>query len=168
MIGAALLAYVILERLAELAISARNTKALRTRGAVEAGAGHYPMMVALHVSWLAAVTTWVGFTHPTANPFFAVAYILVQVLRIWVMASLGRYWTTRIISVPDAPLVVSGPYKFLRHPNYVVVTLEVALLPLVYGAYHIAAVFSVLNAAMLYVRVRTENAALNERRSASS
>ena len=164
MIGEALLVYVIAERLAELVISARNTKALRARGAVEAGAGHYPIMVALHVSWLAAVIAWVGFTQPQANVPFVAAYVLVQVLRIWVMGSLGRYWTTRIISLPDAPLVAGGPYKFLRHPNYVVVTLEVAILPLVYGAYHIAAVFSVLNAMMLFVRIRAENAALTARR----
>ncbi len=164
MIGEALLAYVILERLAELVISSRNTKALKARGAVEAGAGHYLVMVVLHVSWLVAVTSWVGFTHSQANPIFVAAYVLVQLLRIWVMASLGRYWTTRIISLPDAPLVAGGPYKFLRHPNYVVVTLEVAILPLVYGAYPIAVVFSLLNAAMLYVRIRAENAALSARR----
>lgn len=164
MIGKALLAYVILERLAELVIAARNTKALRARGAVEAGAGHYPVMVALHLSWTFAVLGWFVLKQPDANRFFVSAYMLVQVLRIWVMASLGRYWTTRIISVPDAPLIVSGPYRFMPHPNYVVVTLEVALLPLVFGAYHIAAVFTVLNAAMLYVRIGAENAALKARR----
>lgn len=164
MIGQALLACVIIERLAELLIAARNTKALKARGAIETGASHYPVMVALHVSFLAAVIAWVALTQPPVNPFFAVAYVLVQVLRLWVMGSLGRYWTTRIISLPDAPLVISGPYKFMRHPNYVVVTLEVALLPLVFGAYPIAAVFSVLNAAMLYVRIRAENTALSARR----
>ena len=92
-----------------------------------------------------------------------IAYVLLQGLRFWVMGTLGPYWTTRIITLPDTPLITGGPYRFLRHPNYVVVTLEVALLPLVFGAWHIAAVFTVLNALMLRTRIRAENAALRGR-----
>ena len=161
---AALLAYVVIERLLELVISRRNTHRLMAEGAEEIGADHYPFMVAMHVSWLTAIVLWVWTLPHDLNVPFVVLYLLLQPFRFWVMASLGRYWTTRIISLPDAPLVAGGPYKFLRHPNYVVVTLEVAILPLVYGAYPIAVVFSLLNAAMLYVRIRAENAALSARR----
>jgi methyltransferase len=159
----ALLAYVIAERLLELVIARRNTARLLARGAVEVGADHYPLMIALHVSWLAAIVAWVAITAPEVHTPLLIAYVLLQGLRFWVMGTLGPYWTTRIITLPDAPLITGGPYRFLRHPNYVVVTLEVALLPLVFGAWHIAAVFTVLNALMLRTRIRAENAALRGR-----
>jgi methyltransferase len=159
----ALLAYVIAERLLELVIARRNTARLLTRGAVEVGADHYPLMIALHVSWLTAIVAWVAITAPEVHMPLLIAYVLLQGLRFWVMGTLGPYWTTRIITLPDTPLITGGPYRFLRHPNYVVVTLEVALLPLVFGAWHIAAVFTVLNALMLRTRIRAENAALRGR-----
>lgn len=162
--GAALLVYVVIERLLELVISRRNTKRLLARGAREAGASHYPVMVALHVSWLVAIIVWANVSVAPVDVIFVGLYILLQAFRLWVMASLGRYWTTRIITLPEAPLVIRGPYKFLRHPNYVVVTLEVATLPLVFGAWPIAVIFSLLNAAMLWVRIGAENAALTARR----
>jgi len=162
--GTLLLIYVVAERLLELVISRRNSRRLLARGAIEVGAGHYPAMVALHVSWLASIITWASIVSSEANTFFAVAYILLQVFRFWIMASLGEFWCTRIITLPGAPLVRTGPYKFLRHPNYVLVTLEVAVLPLVYGAWQIALIFSTLNAAMLWVRIGSENAALSARR----
>ena len=162
--SAALLSYVIIERLLELVIARRNTRRLLARGAEEIGASHYPIMIALHVSWLAAVLCWVAVMSPDINAAFLVLYLLVQALRIWVMITLGPYWTTRIITLADAPLVKHGPYKFIRHPNYVVVVLEIAALPLVFGAWQIAAIFSLLNAAMLWVRIRAENQALSRRR----
>ena len=159
----ALLVYVILERLLELVIARRNTAKLMARGAVEVGAAHYPVMIALHVSWLVAITAWVLFmTYEVSAPFL-VLYILLQGLRLWVMGTLGPYWTTRIITLADAPLIKTGPYRFLRHPNYVVVTLEVALLPLVFGAWPIAVIYTVLNALMLRTRIAAENAALSKR-----
>lgn len=164
----ALLTYVIAERLLELVIARRNTARLMARGAVEVGASHYPVMLALHISWLVSIVAWVKFTDPAVSTVLVVPYLFVQVLRIWVMVSLGQYWTTRIISVPDAPLVKTGPYRFLRHPNYVVVTLEVALLPLVFGAWHIALVFTVLNTLMLRTRIAAENGALNARGASSA
>ncbi len=160
----AILIYVVLQRLMELFVSHRNTKQLLARGAHEAGASHYPVMIAMHVSWIVAIVGWVLWTSPPVQSIFFLLFVLVQGLRMWTMMSLGPYWTTRIITLPRAPLVMAGPYKYLRHPNYVVVVLEIALLPLVYGAWHIAAVFSVLNAAMLWVRIRAENAALKPRR----
>jgi methyltransferase len=160
----AVLAYVIVERLLELVIANRNTKQLLARGGREAGREHYPFMIALHVSWLAAIVLWVIWIDPPLHPVFFLLFALTQGLRMWTMMSLGPYWTTRIITLPRAPLVSAGPYKFMRHPNYVVVVLEIALLPLALSAWHIAAVFSVLNAAMLWVRIRAENAALSSRR----
>jgi methyltransferase len=155
-----LLAAVGLERLAELVLSRRNTQALLAAGAQEAGAGHYPFIVAVHVLWLAALAIWLASTDAPLALGWAAAFLAVQPLRVWVMNSLGRFWTTRIISLPGAPLVRRGPYRFLRHPNYAVVVAEVALLPLAFGAWQIAAVFSALNAAVLFVRIRTENEVL--------
>jgi methyltransferase len=158
-----LLFYVVIERLVELVISRRNTRRLMAKGAQEVGTNHYPIMVLMHVSWLAAIIIWVATQpHDLSVPFFAL-YLLLQAFRIWVMTTLGPYWTTRIITLPGAPLVACGPYKFIRHPNYVGVVLEVATLPWVFGAWQIAVVFSVLNAAMLWVRIPAENQALATR-----
>lgn len=160
----ALLIYVVAERLFELVLARRNTRRLLARGGREAGASHYPIMVGLHVAWLAAIIGWVALMSPTISPGFLLLYVTLQGLRFWVMASLGPYWTTRIITLPDAPLVERGPYRYLRHPNYIVVILEIATLPMVFGAWHLAAAFSLLNAAMLWVRVRAENRAISGRR----
>jgi methyltransferase len=161
----AIVGLMIAERIAELFISERNRKALVARGGFEAGASHYPLMVGMHVLWIGAVTAWVVFAPSQINVALAVIYALVQVLRIWVMTTLGRYWTTRIITVPDAPLVARGPYRFLRHPNYVVVVIELAIMPLMFGAWHIAAAFTILNAIVLWIRISAENSALAPRRS---
>ncbi len=160
---AALLIYVIVERLAELVIANRNTRRLLARGAYEVGASHYRYIVGLHVAWLAAIVGWVAWTAPQVSSPPLVLYLILQSLRLWVIASLEPYWTTRIITLPEAPLVKSGPYRFLRHPNYVVVVLEIATLPLVFGAWHLAVIFSLLNAAVIWVRVRAESAALRAR-----
>jgi len=159
-----ILLYVVAERLLELAIAARNTRRLLAQGAVEAGGAHYPVMVAMHASWLVAIIAWVVWTSPGVHTATLVFYVLLQPLRFWVMATLGKFWTTRIITLPGAPMVARGPYRFVRHPNYVVVVLEIAALPLVFGAWHIAVVFSLLNAAMLRVRIRSEETATAARR----
>ncbi len=159
-LGWTLIAYVVIERLVELVIDRRNRRMLLAKGAHEVGADHYPAMVAMHVSWLASVVAWAIFGNVVFVPLLAVLYGVVQPLRFWVMASLGPYWTTRIITLPDAPLVKRGPYRFLKHPNYVVVVLEVALLPLALGAWSLAVLFSLLNAAMLWRRISVENTAL--------
>jgi methyltransferase len=152
---------VAAERLAELILARANTRTLLARGAVERGAAHYPLLVALHAAWLASV--WLlGWRVP--NWYWLAVYVLLQIARVWVLASLGRYWTTRVITLPGAELVRRGPYRFLRHPNYAVVIAEIAILPLVFGEYDVAIVFSVLNAAVLAWRIRIENRALAERR----
>jgi methyltransferase len=158
-----IIALVAVERIAELGRARRNTRALLARGAVEAGAGHYPLLVLLHGAWLAALLYAVP-TDTVPSWGWLGVFVLLQALRIWVLASLGPYWTTRIITLPGAPLVRKGPYRFLRHPNYAIVVGEIASLPLALGEIAVAIVFSVLNGAILALRIRTEEAALAERR----
>lgn len=152
-----------LQRLAELRLSTRNARRLLAAGAVERGARHYPAIVCLQVLWLFALALLVPVGAPLVWPWLAL-YLLLQVLRAWVMASLGRYWTTRIYHLPDVPLVRRGPYRWLKHPNYVVVVAEVALLPLCVGAWWIAAVFAPLQLALLLWRLRSEEPGLAARR----
>ena len=147
-----------LQRLGELWLSNRNTKRLLAQGAREYAPGHYPLIVALHVAWLACLW-WLAPLRPF-DGFWLAIFVLIELARIWVLASLGLRWTTRIIVLPDAPLVGRGPYRWLNHPNYAVVIAEVAVLPLVFGLWHIALVFSVLNAVVLTIRIRAENRAL--------
>jgi methyltransferase len=158
----AVLALVVIQRLAELAFAKRNTRRLLAEGAAEIGAGHYPIIVAVHVGWLVALLLGVPADTPP-NWWLLGLFLAVQVLRVWVMASLGPYWTTRVLTVPGAPLVHRGPYRWLTHPNYAVVVAEIALLPLAFGALDIAVVFTLLNALVLSHRIRVENAALATR-----
>jgi methyltransferase len=153
-----ILALVTLQRLGELWLSNRNTRRLLAHGAREVGASHYPLIVAVHTTWLAALW-WLAPAQPIALVWLAL-YVLLQAARIWVLTSLGARWTTRIIVLPDAPLVKAGPYRFVSHPNYVVVASEIAALPLVWGLWPVALIFSALNAAILAVRIREENRAL--------
>lgn len=156
------LGLVVAQRLAELWLAAQNTKRLFAEGAVEIGAGHYPLFVILHTAWLSSLAI---FTPWTAEPdlWLLAVYVLLQFGRAWVILTLGRYWTTRIITLPGAPLVRSGPFRFLRHPNYWVASLEIAILPLVFGQVWIAVVFSLLNAALVTYRIRVEETALAQR-----
>lgn len=156
---------VALQRLAELALSRRNERRARARGAVERGRGHYPFMVALHAAWLAS-TLIEGLLRgpdlPAYGPMALAAFLLVQPLRYWAIHALGENWNTRILVVPGAKLVRRGPYYYLKHPNYVVVSVEILAFPLIFGAWVTALVFSVLNAALLHVRIREEDRALAE------
>jgi methyltransferase len=153
-----ILALVTLQRLFELWLSNRNTRRLLAEGAREYGANHYPLIVGVHALWLATLW-WLAPGRPV-DGFWLGMYVLLQVARIWVLATLGQRWTTRIIVLPEAPLVARGPYRFVNHPNYVVVVGEIAVLPLVFGLWRIALVFSLLNAAVLAIRIREENRAL--------
>ncbi|MBB3408504.1 methyltransferase [Rhizobium sp. BK316] len=154
----ALLAFVTAQRLSELVIARRNTMALFARGAREIAPDHYPYMVALHTGWL--VGLWMLATGQPVQLFWFGLFMLLQVLRLWVLTTLGERWTTRIIILPGAPLVEGGPYRFFKHPNYMIVTGEIAALPLAFGMPLYALVFSLLNAAILTIRIRAENAAL--------
>ena len=115
---AGLLLLATLQRLIELVIANRNTRALLAEGAYEVGRGHYPAIVFLHTAWLAVLWAFFLLGLTLFQPWAAIAYLLVQVLRVWTLVSLGRYWTARIIVVPNAPLVRKGPYRSMRHPNY--------------------------------------------------
>lgn len=159
MIGSiVVLALVTAQRLGELVVARANTRRLLQQGGVEVGASHYPFVVALHAAWLAAV--WVlGWDRPV-HMGWLIAYAVLQALRIWTLVSIGRRWTTRIILVPGETLVRRGPYRFLPHPNYLVVIGEIAVLPMVFGLWEMALVFSALNAAVLAVRISVESRAL--------
>jgi methyltransferase len=153
-----ILALVTAERVAELWLSKRNTRRLLEQGAREHAPGHYPLIVALHVLWLASLW-WLAPARPIEG-FWLGLFVLIEIARVWVLASLGSRWTTRIIVMPDAPLVRRGPYRFLDHPNYAVVVAEIAVLPLVFGLWWIALVFTIANGLLLWIRIREENRAL--------
>lgn len=157
-LGVLILAFVTVQRLGELWLSARNTRRLLARGAREVGASHYPLIVALHAVWLIALW-WLAPDH-APNWIWLTLFVVLQMLRFWVILSLGERWTTRIIVLPDAPLVRRGPYRLLKHPNYLVVVVEIAVLPLVFGLWAVAVVFSLLNVLILAIRIRTEDEAL--------
>lgn len=154
---------VAAQRLAEVALARRNERRLLARGGIEVGASHYPLFFVLHGSWLAALWLLVPPDAPVIWPLL-VLFALLQAARLWVIASLGQYWTTRILTVPGAPLVRRGPYRWIKHPNYLVVAAEIAVLPLAFGAWEIALLFSALNALLLWRRIRVEEAALAPRR----
>ncbi len=158
MLQIAILAFVIVQRLGELVYARANTARLLARGGVEHEAGHYGLIVAVHVGWIVTLL-WYGHDQPVSMLFLGL-YGLLQLFRVWVFASLGRRWTTRIIIVPGETLVAKGPYKYFRHPNYMLVVGEIACLPLVFGLWKIAIVFSVLNFAVLYSRMKAEEAVL--------
>ena len=159
------LGLVALQRLGELAVAARNTRHLRAAGAIELDAGGYPLFVLLHAAWLLSLALLVPASAAPSWPLLAV-FAALQLGRLWVIASLGRYWTTRLIVLPDRPLVSRGPYRFINHPNYLIVIAEIAVLPLAFGAAMIAAVFSAANLVVLARRVMIEERALTPRRQA--
>lgn len=152
------LALVTLQRLGELVVSRRNTARLMARGAVELAPGHYPAIVLVHTAWIAGLW-WLAWDRPVDLVWLGV-FVVFQAARLWVLATLGDRWTTRIIVVPGEALVRKGPYRFMSHPNYAVVVGEIAVLPLAFGLWWYALVFSLLNAAVLVVRIRAENRAL--------
>jgi methyltransferase len=156
--GAWLVVFLIVQRLAELGLAQRNTVRLRAQGGVEFGAAHYPLMVALHALWLLGL--WMLGHDRGVDPFWLSVFILLQAGRLWVIATLGRRWTTRVIVLPGAAPIARGPYRWLRHPNYLVVVAEIAVVPLALGLPLFALVFSLANAALLAYRIRVENEAL--------
>lgn len=151
------LAFIIAQRLSELVIAKRNTARLIAQGAIEHGAGHYPAMVAMHAGWIGALVVF-GWNNPVSWPWLGV-FAVLQLFRVWILATLGPRWTTRIIVLPE-PLVARGPFRFMRHPNYALVVAEIIVAPMVLGLVWVAALWTVLNAAMLWVRIRAEDRAL--------
>jgi len=153
---------VVAQRLGELVLAGRNTRALLARGAVEVGEKHYKLFVILHTAWL-VVLAWYAMTEPALNWMPFSIFLAMQAARVWVIASLGRYWTTRIITLPGVPLVRKGPYKFVKHPNYIIAWVEIVTLPLAFGWWEAALVFGTLKAALLAYRIRIEDRALANR-----
>jgi methyltransferase len=161
------LSLVAAQRLAELALAASNTRRLLARGAREVGRAHYPLFVLLHASWLVAIAVTTPIDRQPYWPLIGV-FIVLQLLRVWVVATLGPYWTTRIITLDEAPIVRRGPFRLVRHPNYCVVVAEIAVLPLAFGNWPVALIWTILNALLLRHRIRVEMGALSEREAASS
>lgn len=153
-----ILSLVTAQRAGELVLARRNTRRLLAAGAVEIAPGHYPGIIAVHALWLGGLWYWAS--NAAVQPAWLVLFCILQLLRVWVIATLGPRWTTRIIIAPGRPLVAAGPYRWLSHPNYVVVAGEIAVLPLAFHLPVFALVFSALNAAILFVRIRAENRAL--------
>ena len=158
-IASIILLLVTLQRLGELVLSSYNTRRLLARGAIEVGASHYPLIVLVHAAWLIAL--WMWGRDQDVNFAALFGFILLQGLRLWILATLGPRWTTRIIVLRNEPLIASGPYKYLSHPNYAVVAGEIALLPLALYLPLLALAFSGLNAVVLAIRIRIETRALS-------
>ena len=156
--GAALLAYLTAQRVAELWWARENERHLFAAGGVEFGRSHLLLIVLLHASWI--IGLWMFAYDRSIDPFFLAAVVWLQIARFWVLITLGRRWTIRIIAVPGEKLVAGGLYRFLRHPNYAVVAGEIAAVPLALGLPRYSLIFSILNAAVLAIRVPEENAAL--------
>ncbi len=154
-----ILALVTLQRLGELALARYNAGKLLARGAIEVGANHYPLVVTVHAAWLIAL--WVWGRDQAVNLAALSVFIVLQGLRVWIVATLGRRWTTRIIVMPGQKLVASGPYRYFSHPNYAVVAAEIMVLPLALHLTWLALIFTALNAAVLVIRIRSEARALS-------
>ncbi len=160
-LGVLILGLVTLQRLGELVLARRNTARLLAQGAREVAPEHYKLIVLLHAAWLAGL--WglvVGLGIDTVSAAWLAIFVVLQGLRAWVIATLGTRWTTRIVVLPGAPLVRTGPYRFVSHPNYLVVVGEILVLPLVFDLAAYGLVFSVLNAIVLWIRIRAEDRAL--------
>ena len=161
MIFTLFISFIVVLRIAELLLSKRNEKWLLQNDAVEYGQEHYPFIVALHVLFLVSlIVEYSTLQNATCNLFFLVLYFLFLAFKIWIIFSLGKFWNTKIYHIPDMPLIKKGPYKYFKHPNYFVVVAEIAIIPLIFHLYFTAIIFSVLNAIMLFVRIRAENKVL--------
>ncbi|ATO28566.1 hypothetical protein RA13_11425 [Bacillus atrophaeus] len=153
------------QRIAEIIVAKQNEQKVKKQGAIEYGEGHYPYIVLMHVLFFVSLICEVLLLHKESSSWWIgilTAIILVQGVRYWALLSLGAHWNTKILVVPDAELIKKGPYKWLKHPNYAVVMVEIILLPLLYGAYWTLILFTILNAFMLSVRIRVEDKALRE------
>lgn len=159
MSAVAILVLVTLQRLSELVIARRNTAALLASGGHEIGAGHYPIIVLFHASWLGLL--WFLGPNAEVGILWLIVYLVLQAFRAWILLTLGKRWTTRIIVVPDEKLVVKGPFQYFRHPNYMVVQAEIMVLPLIFGLTKMALIYGLLSAIILWWRISTEEKALN-------
>jgi methyltransferase len=155
--------FIVVQRLTELAIARKNERWMLAKGAVEYGAGHYPLMVLLHSAFILTLIFEVMYFNRGPSRFWIFllgGFLLTQAMRIWALRSLGPYWNTKIIVLPGAQVVNKGPYQFIKHPNYVIVAIEIILIPLLFNAYLTATFFTILNILMLSVRIPAEEKAL--------
>jgi len=153
--------FVIVIRLAECLLARHNEKWLLLHGAVEYGQSHYPFMIALHTSFiLSMIFEYLLRGDGSYSLWLLGIFLLLILCKAWVISTLGKFWNTKIYRAPNFSLVNKGPYRYIKHPNYVIVIAEIAVIPLVFHLYYTAVIFSVLNACMLYVRIREEDRAL--------
>lgn len=159
-----ILVLVIIQRLVELLIAKRNEKLLLAKGAYEVGAAHYPFIVMLHVCFFISFLIEVVFFKSIFTPYYAllIVFLCLQLFRVWCLVSLGSFWNTKIIILRGANVVAKGPYSYIRHPNYLVVCLEIVVLPLMFQAYVTAVCFTILNFIILSIRIPMEEKALKE------
>jgi methyltransferase len=152
------IAFLVFQRFTELYISRRNEKWLLSQGAIEYGREHYPYIVALHTLFIASlIAEYYLSGGPPMSCIFLLLFVLLLTFKYWVLSSLGLYWNTKIYRIPGKVAIRKGPYKLFKHPNYVDVVLEIAIIPLVFQLYYTAVIFSVLNAIVLSVRIKVEN-----------
>lgn len=155
---------VILQRLAELWIAKKNERYLKSKGAIEFGSEHYKWFIIVHFAFFITLIfemTLIGHIAPTINPFLLILFIMTQIIRVWCLTSLGVYWNTKIIILPNRSLVKTGPYKYVNHPNYIIVGIELCTIPLLFGAYVTALIFPLIHILLLTVRIPLENKALH-------
>lgn len=157
--------FIVSQRILELVVAKRNEKWMKEKGAREFGQQHYPFIVLLHVSFLLSFFLEVNIFDKVLSPAWPILlpiFFLLQAGRIWALTTLGQFWNTKIIVLPGAEAVRKGPYKLFKHPNYVIVALEIIVIPLLFQAYATAAVFTVLNACMMLIRIPAEEQALQQ------
>lgn len=161
MIFIVFISFIILLRVAELILAKKNEQWLLQHGAVEYGKEHYPFIVALHVLFFVSlVIEYTSGQNPSYSVLIIVLYFLLILFKAWVIASLGTFWNTKIFRIQSIPSIKKGPYKYIKHPNYLVVVVEIALIPLAFHLYYTAIIFSILNAIMLTIRIKAENRVL--------
>ena len=155
------ISFVILSRIGELILTKRNEKWLLKRGAMEYGKKHYPFMITLHILFfISLIVEYTKQQISSFNLFLTLFYFVLFIIKAWVILSLGTFWTTKIFRIAGIPLIKKGPYKYLKHPNYLIVIVEIAVIPLIFHLYYTAIIFTFLNAMMLFVRITEENKAL--------
>jgi Uncharacterized protein conserved in bacteria len=156
------ISFVILLRIGELILSKRNEKWLLQNGAIEYGQKHYPLIVALHVFFIVSLIIEYSMKRTVScSSFLLVLYFLLLVFKAWIILSLGKFWNTKIYRIPNYPLIKKGLYRYFKHPNYMIVIIEIAVIPLIFHLYFTAVIFFVFNAIMLTVRIKAENRVLN-------
>jgi methyltransferase len=153
--------FLIFQRLAELYVSSKNEKWLLRNGAVEYGKGHYPYIVAMHILFIVSIIAeYIWRDNTTASYPLIIMFFVLIVIKVIVILTLGHYWNTKIYKVPGTRPVATGIYKYIKHPNYIIVICEIVIIPLAFGLYYTAVVFTILNAIMLTVRIKKENEVL--------